>query len=456
MSEEAYKKLLGSRILSEANDLKRTVEALSSDINVSIDKLKNIISGKSSIEDIYDVIKKMGAIYPIDSHELLLPKDDCENGVKIMRARDSEASGRIFDRKDGRGDATPYYEYRDTAMSKIAPFRPEWIRELRFVNNQDPNNPDVAYNNGHLLHQVTFFIGPVNFYWEINGKKFSKEMNTGDSNYITPYWPHSFTTRDKNRKAFILAVTFGGDVRRAARELYTLGERGIKGHVVDYRNNAKQIAQLIRQHVANEYMNLDILKAKIAKVSPDIKIDKFFDGKKDLSPKELFAIARALSVKVSDLMMPRYNFADEVVVKQRSDEDFYFYPDDFKRFYRIYPLARTTKMQLVKGFDLVVLKNSRDISYPFHNSLHWWIYNYSDTPAEITWILGDKEFNNILETHDSVYIQPFIPYAFSNKGHGTARLCSVGVGGSINLAAQRELSYFSSVDRVIEQQQWFD
>ena len=38
------------------------------------------------------------------------------------------------------------------------------------MSDNDPYNPDVAYNNGHLMHQMTTFVGPVKFYWEVNGK----------------------------------------------------------------------------------------------------------------------------------------------------------------------------------------------------------------------------------------------------------------------------------------------
>ena len=41
-------------------------------------------------------------------------------------------------------------------MSKLGPFKPEWIKELRNVNDSDPRNPEIAYNNGHFLHQLTF------------------------------------------------------------------------------------------------------------------------------------------------------------------------------------------------------------------------------------------------------------------------------------------------------------
>ena len=45
--------------------------------------------------------------------------------------------------------------------------RPEWIKELRVVKDDDPLNPDVQFNNGHLMMQTTLFIGPVNFYYEV-------------------------------------------------------------------------------------------------------------------------------------------------------------------------------------------------------------------------------------------------------------------------------------------------
>ena len=59
----------------------------------------------------------------------------------------------------------PYYEYRDTAMSSVGPFRPEWIEELCVVDDNEPNNKQVQWNNGHFMHQFTYFIGEVNFYY---------------------------------------------------------------------------------------------------------------------------------------------------------------------------------------------------------------------------------------------------------------------------------------------------
>ena len=51
----------------------------------------------------------------------------------------------------------PYYLYKDTVMSKVSSFRPEWIQELVIVDDNDPENKKVKYNNGHFLHQFTYF-----------------------------------------------------------------------------------------------------------------------------------------------------------------------------------------------------------------------------------------------------------------------------------------------------------
>ena len=56
-------------------------------------------------------------------------------------------------------------------MSKLSPFKPELITELAIVDNNKPTNPLVKFNNGHFLHQFTYFIGPVNFYYLKNNKK---------------------------------------------------------------------------------------------------------------------------------------------------------------------------------------------------------------------------------------------------------------------------------------------
>ena len=98
MNQEQLTKKLGKRILSEANDLKRTIGSLASEIGLKKDILDKIINGQCELEDSYGVIKKMGSVYPIDFSDLFLIEDDCENAIKIMRAEDSIKSSRVYNR----------------------------------------------------------------------------------------------------------------------------------------------------------------------------------------------------------------------------------------------------------------------------------------------------------------------------------------------------------------------
>ena len=395
--------------------------------------------------------------YPIDIADMLLPENDCACGVKIMRFSASKLSARVFDRKNRDGNLTPYYEYKDTAMSRLSHFKPEWIKELRLVDDSNPDNPDVIYNNGHFMHQMTFFIGPVNFYYEVDGKKHCTEMNTGDSNYITPFFKHSFTSRDKNQLSLIIAVTFGGDVRRAQKELYALGTTATQEYALDYRDAYTAETQLIKQHLNNENITLDGLQELIDQQGLSLDISKLMDKNCAKSPQDLKILAKLLHVDVNDFMITQYKPEEEVVVKKLLEQDGYFYPSKQQPCYKIYPLARTTKMPLVKGFNIIVLSQEGSIEHAFVSSLQQYIYNYGQHPVKITWLYEEMEYSKLLDIGDSCFILPFVKHYFTNTANGNASLVNIRVSGAVNLSTQRELSYLSSVDRVAyEKTKWFN
>ena len=456
MSDNGLTRLIGSRILSEANDLKRTVDALATELDLEFELVQRVVCGDCDLSETYQVVDLMGKRYPIDVSDLYLGEDDCTRGVRIMRESESRESARIFDRLDRNGQRTPYYDYRDTAMSKSGPFKPEWIEELRVVNDSDPNNPDVAYNNGHFLHQMTFFVGPVNFYWEVNGQKYCQEMNTGDSNYITPFWPHSFTSRNKDELALILAVTYGGDVRRSLKEFYGLGDQGIRAFCLDYRNHSRGTTQLIRQHMANENMTVDQLKRMAELKGIALDVDGMLNEERSKSFEELQSLSKCLGIELGDLLIPEFAAEEEVVVKTKSDQDSYYFPGDSEQQFRICPLARSSKMPLMKGSDIEVLDNAGSLETPFLSSLHSYIYNYGSEVAGFLWEHEGEVFEDRLAPGDSAYLKPYVRHSFANLDSGNARLISIRVSGAINLSAQKELSYFADVGRIIESECWFD
>ena len=145
-SRSSHLELLGQRILSEANDLKRTPEVLAKELGYELSVIKSVISGKADLEVVQTLQSQMCAKYPISLANLWIEQDDTIQGVKIMRAKDSSTTARIFSRKNRSHRETDYYEYRDTVMSRTASFKPEWIQPIRVVENNSPDNPDVAYN----------------------------------------------------------------------------------------------------------------------------------------------------------------------------------------------------------------------------------------------------------------------------------------------------------------------
>ena len=137
----------GAHILGEANDLKRTPEALATDLGYSLDQIRSVIAGESDRETAHAVLQALAKVYPVSIADLWVEYDDTDHGVRVVTAAESNDSQRVFDRRDRSGGLSQYYEYRDTAMSRTAPFKPEWIKELRVVADAEPDNPDVAYNH---------------------------------------------------------------------------------------------------------------------------------------------------------------------------------------------------------------------------------------------------------------------------------------------------------------------
>tara|TARA_Y100001934_G_scaffold275997_1_gene371645 strand:+ start:1076 stop:2440 length:1365 start_codon:yes stop_codon:yes gene_type:complete len=453
--DDNYSRILGARIQSEANDLKRTSEALAEDLGLPAADIVRVIGGKADIAECFDVIEKMGKTYPIDETDMYLPRNDCPNGVKIMRSHESRGSSRRFKRVDRQDVRTEYYEYRDTAFSRISPFRPEWIRELRYVEDVDPANPDVVFNKGHFMHQLTFFVGPVNYYWEVKGQRYGREMSTGDSVYITPYWPHTFATRDKNELAYILAVTFGGNVRKALKEVYFLGDL-TSNYVLDYRNPPAGFLQLLQHHLANQNFTRESFGEYLEQRQISLPLERIYSGTYLPTYDQVLVLASALEVEPGDLQLPPYKETDEVKFQIKSETSPRYYPSSQRKSYQIFHLARTSKMATCQGFEIIVAtKELLDEDY-FRSSLHNWVYNYGATPVNVHWEVDGQRHTARIEPNDSMYLLPFIRHGFT-RVRGEATLCVMRVAGAVGLETQKEMSYFSDTSRAVrESTTWFD
>jgi len=437
-----YLRALGERIWNEANDLKRTPEALADETGVSIKTVRAIISGKADESVALGLANKMTEIYPVSFLNILLEKDDTDDGVIVMRAKESKRTSRVFNRLDKTGQPAPYYEYRDTAMSRLGPFKPEWIRQLRVVDNADADNLDVAYNNGHLMHSLTFFVGEVNFYWKAGGKTHCRRMNTGDSHYITPYVPHTFTSRNSNKLGLIIATTYGDQVRQALAEFRHIGPRAadeLAGNLRDAKDAFR--ARLARQ-LATESLSASEFVERLweAGIERD-RSKQLVDGALLPNPGELAILADCLYVLPSDLLVSALRREDEVVVRTVAEGKTRAYPNNDHPACLLTELARCRHQPRLKGFKITLQNGLAN----FEHSLHEYAYNYGDVPILLAW-KGAREV--ALHPGDSAYIRPMVRHAYGRlPGEAEGHLLTVRTSGALSEAVINEYATYPANGR---------
>tara|TARA_B100001123_G_C15332708_1_gene1031781 strand:+ start:174 stop:1481 length:1308 start_codon:yes stop_codon:yes gene_type:complete len=422
------------RLRQVINDLKRRNIDAAKDLNMNLKKFNNVLNGKKKLDE--KILSKIVDRWPVKFSEFLNPVINKKN-FKIMKSGESLKSSRFMQRK-----GNEYYEYRDTVAERNAPFKPEWIRELCYVENNKPNNGKIKWNKGHLLHQFTYFIGKVNFYYKEKNKKKVAIMNTGDSMYITPYIPHSFATRDINKKSFIVAITYEDRINSEIQnELLNIEEKKIGNFLINKSSKRKIVANLINKYLNNLSISLEELKRRV-KIPG---INKILAGKSDIGVMQLKKIAESLNLNLKDLM-PVETSKKVVVLKGNSAKKWHF-PSNTKKYFLIKELASIVDVPSAKSIELNVLKKN---NYKFKISPHQYIYVLS---KKGNIIINNKIFN--LRNGETLYLKPFTEHFFPKKGESFLIL---RVEGKISGDTQMQISNldFKSLKRVrMESLQWF-
>ena len=443
--ESRENKRIGSNFLGILNDIKRRPSDAAKELEISNEEIQNIINGQIRLSS--EIISKATKIWPVNARDFYVMHDDCPNGLKIMRCEDSVKSSRIMHRA-----GKPYYEYRDTAMSSVGPFRPEWIEQLCIVDDNEPNNRQVQWNNGHFMHQFTYFIGDVNFYYiDENGEKKVAIMNTGDSNYITPFIPHSFATRKgAGKNGLILALTYGNNLSGDSQhELSSMGKKLAKEFALDFSSKETAGSSLIKFHRNNSSLTLLELSERT-----NLRIEKLKDFENGKIPtySEYAILAECLNVNVRDLLS--YDkISNEVVVQLHKNTKKWFYPEDIKN-YELVELANSNSLPYSKALEINVL-NENDKTLDLKIGLHQYGYNIGETDVSISYESDDGLKTDIIKPGDSFYLKPFVEHNFRGK----AKLLVLRISGRITGEPQRELSLMGKkkITRIVnENLQWFD
>lgn len=446
------KKQSSLRLRSELNDLKRTSQSVAKELNCKESEIKKYLSGKYNVDSYLNFLIKFCDLYPVNMSTLIIYKKDTTNGILFFKLADSMKSSRIFKRKDKNNKLRPYYEYRDTAKSNLSNFYPEWISQIRYVENSKPNNPNVVFNKGHFLHQLNLFVGPVNYYYEINGKKICKEMNTGDTSYISPYVKHSFTTRDKTKPTYIVAVTTGSSLKRNQNELRMYDKNFFKNLLNSKNNKFQYFHNTIKRALKNEISNLTKFKQKIGvKLFEKLKNrNKFYT----LSLAEIFKISEILKTSPSSFFN-NIESEKEVIDKSFNETKFNYFPSNNNKLYKIYTSARTKNFTNLKGFIIEVISNQKK-KFHFKFTLNIYLINFGETILNIDWKYNSKLYKKSIKPGDSIFIEPYINFNLSSASK-KGFVFLVTSESSLDLNTEKEISSILNPARIIiDNQSWFE
>ncbi|WP_036376372.1 hypothetical protein [Micromonospora sp. ATCC 39149] len=453
MSDPAFRRRAGATFRGIINDLKRTTEAAAADLGVAPDVLAAVIRGDRELPA--ELLRRAVEVWPVNERDFLPVHDDAPHGVRICRVAESVATSRIFQR--GGAD---YYEYRDTAMSRLAMFRPEWIRMLQPVADNRPDNPAVQWNAGHFLYQFTYFVGAVNYYYAWAGRRFCVETVTGDSVAGLPYAPHSFAYR-AGGSGLILALTYGGRLLGDAQhELAALGPDLAERYAPDDPgagpDDHSAAAAALRQHLDDTMTPA----ARLAEASgvPAGRLADLLAGRAAAAPDELAALAAALRVPVRDLLPVSGDEENGVCQMPRSAAPVWSWPAEEPVAYRVRGLAGTLLCPNSRALELEV--TGRDpAAATLRTGLHQYCFVLGPDPVRLCWESAGTVHEAILQPDDSLYVKPFVPHGFTRLEAGRSTVLALRIGGKVAGDTRREAAALgaSSLRRLVsDTTQWYD
>ena len=431
-------KKLGVLVRAALNETKRDVAAAGRETGIAAETLQRLIDGSEhdglSIDSLARLLHRT---YPVPKRHLMVDEDNSDGGAWFMTSADSQATARVFDRLNANGATVPYYRYMDTSATSLSPFKPELIEELVGVEDNEPLNPLVVMNKGHLLGQLTYFIGPVNFYYTVRGVRRCKPMNTGDSCLITPYVPHSFTSRDLGQYAAIVAVTFSGHVREVLQDLLHLDARALCKYAADLRAPASVLSARISRAAELRGVSGQALHAELVSKGQDAEVAAAaLSG--SACPAEPRAAATLAAALAEALAVDEGEFNVRPLLE---DEEVTFSPPPAGGLGK-HAFAGSAHMADVGGYHWSLVGSSA----PEGSRFYQYVYNCGSVPATVRWgVEGAAEEANVrvLAPGDSVTFKPFIQVGYEvPEGGAAATLAIFKCAGCVNRAVMHEVALF--------------
>ena len=450
-TDTGHRRRAAALLRSAANDLKRDEASAAGDLGLDEQDYQRQLSGEA--EPDWTLISRAAQRWPLNERDLLPLHDDVPDGLRIHRLADSLASERVLQR--GGAD---YYSYRDTAMSRVSTFRPEHIRMLRVVADNDPHNPGVQWNDGHLLYQFTYFVGPVNYYYSWQGESHCVAMNTGDSVWGVPFAPHSFTSRAADQDAYILALTYGGDLLGdSQRELAVLGP-DIAARLAlpaDSAGRPGSEAATLRSLLQGRLLS----HAEAASWTgiEASRIAQLCTGDSQPTWAEREALADGLGVSVRELLPRRTAVSHGVTVRHRSEARQWCLPDAGDPVYSLRRLADDPIHPDTGSFEITVLSSDDPGLGLLRSHQHSYLYVLAGSDVRLRWEHAGKQHDELVQEGDSAYVVPGAGFGLSTSGE-PATVLLLRIGGAVTADVRYALGDFTErqLNRYLaEDQRWY-
>lgn len=451
--EHRYLVQAGAALRTLINDLKRDDVTAARELGVDLAELRAVLRGERRLTE--DSLRRAVEIWPVNERDFYPVRDDCEKGIRITRAQESRASARTLQRA-GRD----YYEYRDTAMSRVAMFRPEWIEMLQVVEGDDVADSRVQWNNGHLLHQFTYFVGEINYYYEWRGHRRCAAMSTGDSVWGLPFSPHTFAARTESRPRHILALTYGaGLVGEAQQELGVLGVDAARRFALPIEDPAAAEAALLRFHMDGAGLTAATL-TPLARLEAS-RLEVLLSGTARIRDEERDRLAAALGIDPIHLRAIETDTADGIRIVRAADVRRWEHPDASRADYRFGRLAGSRLHPFTRGLELDVLHDgAARPPATIETGLHQYVYCLGPGSAVLHWRHAGEEHEEVVAPEDSLYVKPFVPHRLRRlEADRPVRLLALRIAGKTRAEAMSELGGLSGdgIARVVsESRQWYD
>jgi len=260
-------------------------------------------------------------------------------------------------------------------------------------------------------------------------------MNTGDSCFITPYVPHSFTSRDPDQYAAIVAVTFSGHVRDVLNDLahhdmqklmYHAGNRRDKAEVFTrklerFSDLRGKTPESVKQALLDEGFANEAVEGTLTQTCPDAEV--------------LRRIADMLTVPEGELQILQLEVDDEVTYAPPPPDT------EFARGTLIdqrHALATNKHFPDAGGYVWTLAGSTTLTSQHFN-----YIYNHGDVPTNLEWN-GNSQ---VLHPGDSAVLKPFIEVTYTSQKvlneYHPARLVVCKASGCVNNNVMHECSLFA-------------